>query len=205
VNIGQKVTYTATITPTPPSPSGTVAFFDGTTVIPGCAARPINSRGLATCSVVYAALGTHVISDQYTGSPNGAFAGSSDPLDATVRVASYTRPRLGFGSRQITLSVACPAHSGGCRVTSAVQLSLVQVNKTINVGTLSAKLKTGRAARFTFVLNGKAHALVHSYVSHHHRASLVCTLYRVVQQGNGTTEAQTFTYTITNAHELRGL
>ena len=73
---GNKVTYTATVTPARSghaAPSGAIEFLDGTKAIGGCAARPSTVSGgsvTASCSVTYAAAGTHTISARYLGDPN---------------------------------------------------------------------------------------------------------------------------------------
>ncbi len=73
---GSKVTYTATVTPARSghaTPSGAVEFLDGTATIGGCAAQPTGASGgsvTASCSVTYAAAGTHTISARYLGDAN---------------------------------------------------------------------------------------------------------------------------------------
>jgi Bacterial Ig-like domain (group 3) len=92
VTVGQRVTYTATVKPAPSLPGGRVAFLVGDGVIAGCAAQPIKAGGQARCTVTYPAVGKHVVDALYTGSPNGAFAGSTDTRAAVVRVVHH-RPR----------------------------------------------------------------------------------------------------------------
>jgi hypothetical protein len=116
VNIGQPVTYTATVVPSPSAPAGTVAFLDGDVVIPACETQALNAHGQATCAVAYPALGTHVVSALYTGSPNGAFAGSTNIPDATVHVTQPT-------STKLSLSTATPVVGAIVRYTATVSPS----------------------------------------------------------------------------------
>jgi hypothetical protein len=87
VTVGQRVTYTATVTPAPSRAAGRVAFLDDYKVIAGCAARPVKAGGRASCTVAYLAVGRHAVTVLYTGSPNGTVAGSTSARAAVVRVA----------------------------------------------------------------------------------------------------------------------
>src|SRR6185312_8788981 len=63
---GQSVTFTATISGTAGTPTGTVAFKDGTTTLSGCAAVAVTS-GQAACTTSALASGTHSITAAYSG------------------------------------------------------------------------------------------------------------------------------------------
>ena len=82
---GQGLTYTAAVTaivPASGTPTGTATFMDGGSIISGCAAQPLGG-GAASCNVVYAGVGTHVITVIFSGDAN--FTGStSSPLTQTV-------------------------------------------------------------------------------------------------------------------------
>jgi hypothetical protein len=72
--IGQKVTYTATVSPSPGG--GTVRFTSAGTTIKGCGAVHVNgTTGKARCSVTYHSKGARRIRATYAGA--GIFAGSS--------------------------------------------------------------------------------------------------------------------------------
>ena len=121
VNLGQPVIYTATVTPAPDG--GTVAFADAGVPIPGCAAQTINSGGTATCAVTYTAPGSHVVTAVYSGSPDGAFAGSDNIPDATVGViqpkpivVAVTQPT----KTRLTVSNATPAVRAAIRYSASV-------------------------------------------------------------------------------------
>ncbi len=49
-----------------PAPTGTVAFADDGTTVPGCAAQPVRA-GQATCSVTYSTVSAHAITGAYSG------------------------------------------------------------------------------------------------------------------------------------------
>ena len=84
--VGQSVTYTATVSPTPDG--GTVAFKDGLTTIAACATQPLTS-GIATCIATPSTAGTHSITAVYSG--DAGFTGStSTALSQTVNQAATT-------------------------------------------------------------------------------------------------------------------
>src|ERR1035437_405360 len=85
--VGQAVTYTATVSPTPDG--GPVAFTDNNTTLSGCAAVAVNtSTGKATCTTSYSAVGSHAIVASYSGDPN--YASSSGSLTQQVNAAAAT-------------------------------------------------------------------------------------------------------------------
>lgn len=87
VRVGQPVTYTATITgslTSAGSPTGTVAFVDAGTPVPGCTARRLTSSGTATCRVTYTSAAYHSISVVYDGT--ASLGGTIAPaITETVR------------------------------------------------------------------------------------------------------------------------
>ena len=88
---GEGLTYTATVTAVAPAngtPTGTVTFLDGATVVSGCAAQPI-AGGVASCSVTFPDAGTYAMSAVYSGDAD--FDGSTSPtLTQTVAQGSTT-------------------------------------------------------------------------------------------------------------------
>jgi hypothetical protein len=82
--IGQAVTYTATVSPVPNG--GTVHFTQDGTAIPGCSAQPVNN-GRATCTVTYWAGGAHRVRASYSGtSLYGASASAT--VDQSISLPS---------------------------------------------------------------------------------------------------------------------
>ncbi|HEX3617457.1 MAG TPA: Ig-like domain repeat protein [Solirubrobacteraceae bacterium] len=84
-NIGDTVTYTATVAPNPGG--GTVAFSDGGQPISGCTAQTLDpTLATATCSVTYSAGASPAVAASFTpASGNTSFTGSaSSPFAETV-------------------------------------------------------------------------------------------------------------------------
>jgi plastocyanin len=119
VTPGQTVTYTATVSPTPDG--GTVSFADAGVPIPGCAAQTVNSSGNGTCAVTYNSPGSHIVSAVYSGSPDGAFAGSTNGPDATLAVVPPGSPKLEGTSTRLSLSNATPAVRSSVLYTASVK------------------------------------------------------------------------------------
>jgi large repetitive protein len=99
---GTSVTYTATVAPTntgASQPSGTIAFSDGGSPISGCTAQPLttgSSTSTATCTVSYAAPGSHTVTARYSGDHN--FTGSSSSSTTVTVQPTPTPPGGGGGS-----------------------------------------------------------------------------------------------------------
>ncbi len=104
--VGQPVTYTATVSPAPRLPGGTVAFLESDRLIAGCAAQPVDAGGHARCTVTYAGFGTHSADALYTGSPDGAFAGSQNNPPAVVKIIQP--PGTTLSSSTATPAVGTP-------------------------------------------------------------------------------------------------
>ena len=85
---GQTVTFTATVSHTSGSatPTGTVQFKDGATVI---GSSGVNGSGVATFSISTLPVGPHTISAQYSGDGNYSGSGSST-IGQTVNKANTT-------------------------------------------------------------------------------------------------------------------
>ncbi len=93
VAVRGEVIYTATVTAKRPIEGGTVRFYDGGTVIPGCANQGIGNESAATCEVSYAVLGAHSITASYSGDPT-FLASISPALTETVNPARSTATAL---------------------------------------------------------------------------------------------------------------
>ena len=118
---GQDVTYTAIVTATAPAagtPTGTVTFMDGPTIISGCIAQAMVG-GVAPCASVYAGVGGHAITAVYSGDAN--FTSSTSPiLTQTVNqgatstlVASSADPSVSGQDVTYTATVAALAPASG--------------------------------------------------------------------------------------------
>ncbi|MBZ4192704.1 MAG: Ig-like domain repeat protein, partial [Candidatus Contendobacter sp.] len=80
--LGQPVTLTATVGSVSGTPSGTVAFQDGGTVLSGCGNVALTA-GKATCTTKTLVVGSHPLSAVYSGSPT--FAVSTGAVTQTVK------------------------------------------------------------------------------------------------------------------------
>ena len=98
--VGQTVTYSASVTPTSPTPTGFIEFFDGGTPIAACGgASGVAMTGTsANCAVSYATTGTHTITAQYLGDANYGASAVSSPLTEQVKLASSVTLSVSPGS-----------------------------------------------------------------------------------------------------------
>ncbi len=119
---GQDVSFTATVSAVAPAsgiPTGTVAFLDGASTVAGCAAQALVA-GMASCTVIYAIAGSHVISTVYSGDPD--FTGStSAPLNQDVALAesvtTVTSPASTWATGQVERFTATVAPASPAQVT----------------------------------------------------------------------------------------
>jgi hypothetical protein len=96
--VGQSVTYTATVSPTPLG--GDVTFTDNGSGISGCSAVAVSAiTGTATCTVTYSSAGGHTIVASYRS--DAAFLSSSGTLTQSV------------GAVPVPTSGAVPPGGGG--------------------------------------------------------------------------------------------
>ncbi len=86
-NVGQAVTYTATVSPAPGA--GTVSFTDGGAAIAGCSSRPLTA-GQSTCSTTPPA-GSHSIRAIYSGTSTYGMSTSSTLTQVVRRPPPATR------------------------------------------------------------------------------------------------------------------
>jgi hypothetical protein len=93
--VGQKITFTATVTPTPDA--GTVAFAVGGTTLTACSAQDLTS-GTATCVYTPTASGSLSVTATYSGdasfltSTSGALSEKVNPAKTTTTVKSSANP-----------------------------------------------------------------------------------------------------------------
>ena len=207
--VGQQVTYTATVTPTPTTARrGTVAFSDGTGESPRCGRQPLNASGKATCVVTYNRLGTHNVAGLYTGSPNGAFAGSTNNRDATISVVPVLSklPGLRVQSRHLIATVACPRGSGRCVVVDAAVAIVAKDDRLAVIRKKHSRIvNAGHATQLMFAVTGTAHSKLRSYIHRHRHPVVSVTLHLVVRDAAGTSGTFAFPYTISSPSALAQL
>jgi uncharacterized delta-60 repeat protein len=94
VNPGQAVTFSAVVSGSAGSPTGTVAFNDGATPIAGCTAVALNG-GAAVCTTSSLASGSHAITASYSGDANYNAATSGTLTQFVSSTSPGDTPRLG--------------------------------------------------------------------------------------------------------------
>jgi outer membrane protein assembly factor BamB len=123
---GHPVTLTATVSPAPDT--GSVAFMEGATALPGCASAAVDaSTGRATCTVSLA-VGTHTLTASFAG--DAYFAASRSPALVQVITAPPPGPAL---SRVRLASRRVRARTGATlRLTLSEAASVtVQLNRLL--------------------------------------------------------------------------
>jgi hypothetical protein len=158
---GQTATFTATVTPTSGTgtPTGTVQFYDGTTLL-GTAA--LNANGTATFTTSGLGLGSHAITAQYLGdsidfgSTSAALTQVVQNSTATVLASSLNPSTVG----QIAIFTATVTRSSGTGTpTGTVQF----FDGTTLLGTAALNAK-GTATFITYGLGYGSHAITAQYL-----------------------------------------
>ncbi|HET7437417.1 MAG TPA: Ig-like domain-containing protein [Thermoanaerobaculia bacterium] len=157
---GQNVTFTATVSPNGgvPTPTGTVSFFNGATLMGSSA---VNGAGVATFSTNALTLGLHQITGVYSGDANFT-GGTSSPLPQQVNQASTTtgltssaNPSTAGQSVTFTATVT-PANGGAPTGT----VSFYDGVTLLGSGTLNG---AGVATFFTSTLAVGPHSITATY------------------------------------------
>ncbi len=118
---GQRVTYTATVSPTPDN--GTVRFLAGGQPLVACAAVPVDpGHGTATCATTYSRPGAYQVQAIYAGDARFT-ASRSTVLKQTVRSSIALVRRPSGRSAQVSFTVSCARGSGGCLISAVLSTS----------------------------------------------------------------------------------
>jgi hypothetical protein len=160
--VGQTVTFTVTVaanSANPNVPTGTVDFWNGSTVL-GTAA--INSMGAATFSTSALTVGNHIITAAYSGDTN--FASSTGQVNQTVNQASTATLTTSSASTStfgqiVTLTAAVSVNLPGAGIPTGTVTFLDGATVLVN-GQLDA---TGRATFNTSTLSAGNHTIKVSY------------------------------------------
>jgi alpha-tubulin suppressor-like RCC1 family protein len=158
--VGNSVTYTATVAPTPDG--GTVAFTDNATTITGCGAVAVNtSTGKATCTTSYSVVGSHVILARYSADTN--FAASNGSLTqqvnaalTTTAVVSSSNPST-VGNSVIYTATVAPTPDGGTVAFTDNATTLT------GCGAVAIDTSTGKASCTTSYSVVGSHSIVASF------------------------------------------
>ncbi|MDF3293221.1 beta strand repeat-containing protein, partial [Streptomyces silvisoli] len=158
---GEPKTLTATVTAVAPgagTPTGTVSFFDGATLLGSSALV----GGVATLTVSSLGAGSHALTAVYSGGTD--FAGSTSPVDAqtvnqaatTTAMTSSPDPSVFGEPKTLTATVAVVAPGAG---TPTGTVSFFDGATLVGTGTLSG----GVATLSTSSLSVGSHALTAVY------------------------------------------
>jgi hypothetical protein len=160
---GQVVTFTATVTATPPGsgiPSGSVTFFDGSSSL---GTVTLDGSGQATLATGALGAGGHSVTVAYAGDGNFS-ASTSDPLSQSVNpadtmtaLASSANPSV-FG-QQVTFTATVTANAPGAGVPTGT-VNFFDGASNIGSGTLNG---SGVATFATSGLGVGAHSITAAY------------------------------------------
>lgn len=146
--VGQRVIYTARISPNPGG--GTLAFASDGVVIPGCGAAVL-AAGESTCATTFNAPGSHQSKVAYSG--NALFAPSQSlSLAESVRSSLRLERVLSATADRFIVRLRCAVESGGCRATGRLSATHVLL------GSKSSRIAAGktRILRIDLANSGKA-------------------------------------------------
>ena len=157
VYYGANVTFTATVTASSGTPTGTVDFYsDGSSIGSGTL-----SSGSASVSSSSLAIGTHSITADYVGS-SSYFASTSNPISQTITmvptgISFTTSPNPSLVTNPVNIQIQVTASNGGTP-TGAVS---VVADGSNNLG--SPGLSGGAASLSTSSLSAGTHSITVSY------------------------------------------
>ena len=157
VNVNGNTVLTATASSTSGTPTGTITFLDGTTVL---GTAPLNPSGVATLTVSFSTPGTHPLTAHYP--TTGAYQAATSPVvnenvqnfSSTATLTSSVNPVLITSSTVLTATITSPAGTPTGTVT------FFDGGKSVGTGTLNS---SGIATlSVSFATNGQ-HILTVSY------------------------------------------
>jgi hypothetical protein len=154
--LGTSVTFTATVTGTGATPTGTVTFMDGATTL---GSGTLNGSGQATFSTSSLTVGAHPITTIYGG--NTDYAGSTSPVLTQTITANSSSTALASSANPSTFgqSVTFTATVSGTGGTPTGTVIFKDGATTLGSGTLSA----GQATFSTSTLATGSHSITAAY------------------------------------------
>jgi len=159
---GQSLTLTATVSVTSPgagTPTGTVTFKDGSTVL---GTGTLNSSGTASYLATSLGAGSHALSAQYAG--DGNFTGSTGSMSQSIQKTATqvsltaTPSPAQYGQSTTLTALVSPSGSGSGTPTGTVTFK--DGTASLGTGTLDA---SGRATLSVSSLISGPHALAAAY------------------------------------------
>lgn len=183
--VGQSVTFTATVASTGGgvSPTGTVTFYDGTTVL---STQTLNASGVATYSTAALTNGVHQVTAVYNGNSGSEVQGSTSPAlnqdvqaTSTLAVVSSLNPST-YGA-QVTFT-ATVASSATVAATGTVKF----FDNGVEIGTGTLAGSPGAAAFAISTLAVGTHPITATYAgdSYNAASSTAQALNQVVSQAS---------------------
>jgi hypothetical protein len=159
VNVNANTVLTATITSTSGTPTGTITFLDGATVL---GTAPLNASGVATLIVSFSTPGTHPLTASYPAT--GAYDAATSPVinevvqnfASTATLTSSVNPVLISNSTVLTATITSPAGPPTGTVTffdGAKSLGTATLNSS-GVATLSVTFSTNGQHILTVIYAG---------------------------------------------------
>ena len=161
-NVGQAVTFRATLAGDQGTPTGTVQFLDGGAAISGCSSVALSS-GVASCGTSTLSAGSHSITVRYSGSSSYSSV-TSAPLAQTVNGAKVT-PSISLASSDSQASrgqsIVFTATLGGTAGEVTGTVVFKDGGATI-AGCAAVAISSGRAACTTALSPGN-HTITAQY------------------------------------------
>ena len=201
----QAVTFTAVVTATSGSPTGTVTFKDGTSTL----GTGTVSGGVASLAVSTLAVGTHSITGSYGGDTN--FNGSSSSLlsqvvsQATTSTALTSSPNPSTVNQQVTFTATVTGSHGG---TPTGPITFLQGTTTVGtsslvggVATFSTTYSTAGSRSLTAAYSGDGNYLSSTSAAHTQTVNKIPTTTTLSSSLNPSTfgNAVTFTATVSSS------
>ena len=122
--VNQSVIFTATVSSSGGTPTGSVSFSDNGSPIGACTSLALNGNGVATCSFAALTAGAHTILAAYNGSTNfsassGSVTQNVNKASTTVALASSQNPSVVNQPVTFTATIT-PSFGGGVIPTGSV-------------------------------------------------------------------------------------
>ena len=147
VNVNANTVLTATASSTSGTPTGTISFLDGTTVL---GTAPLNASGVATLTVSFSTPGTHPLTASYPAT--GPYQAATSPavnetvqnFSATATLTSSVNPALVSNPTLLTATITSPAGTptGAVTFLDGVKVIGTSTLNSSGVATLSVTFST---------------------------------------------------------------